>query len=153
MGLLWILSFPYAAKDVFTSENALRGDYLESQFKKDPRINKIFDTFRDQVEALQSPQEIKNYIQKQMQLRSETHTQKLNSIDGGLNIYSYFRTKDGPGKECNALAVPLSYKPGLVYLLTFVEMMYQIEPKWQSKDLLILFYEDSDYSFAVEEFL
>ena len=38
-------------------------------------------------------------------------------------------------------------------MLTFVEMMYELEPKWQSKDLLMLFYEDSDYSFAVEEFL
>jgi hypothetical protein len=77
----------------------------------------------------------------------------LNSIDGGMNIYSYFRSKDGTGKECNALAVPLSYKPGLVYMLTFVELLYEIEPKWQSKDLMVLFYEDSDYSFAVEEFL
>lgn len=70
-----------------------------------------------------------------------------------MNIYSYFRTKDGPGQECNALAVPMSYKPGLVYMLTFVELLSDIEPKWQSKDLMVLFYEDSDYSFAVEEFL
>ena len=38
-------------------------------------------------------------------------------------------------------------------MLTFIELMNQLEPKWQSKDLLILFYEDSDYSLAVKEFL
>lgn len=27
------------------------------------------------------------------------------------------------------------------------------EPKWQSKDLMFLFYEDSNYSLAVDEFL
>jgi len=63
------------------------------------------------------------------------------------------RTKDGPGQECNTIALPLSHKPGLVYMLTFVELMSTLEPKWQSKDLLFLFYEDSDYSFAVQEFL
>jgi len=31
--------------------------------------------------------------------------------------------------------------------------MHELEPKWQSKDLMVLFYEDSDYAFAVKEFL
>ena len=31
--------------------------------------------------------------------------------------------------------------------------MILTEPKWQSKDLLILFYEETDYAFAVREFL
>lgn len=38
-------------------------------------------------------------------------------------------------------------------MLTFIELMTEMEPKWQSKDLVVLFYEDSDYSFAVQEFL
>lgn len=38
-------------------------------------------------------------------------------------------------------------------MLSFIELMSDLEPKWQSKDLLVLFYEDSDYSFAVQEFL
>ena len=77
----------------------------------------------------------------------------MTQIEGGSNIYSYLRTKDGAGKECNAIAVPVGHKPGLVYLLTFVELMSSVQPNWQSKDLLLLFYEESDYSFAVEEFL
>lgn len=32
VGVLWILSFPYMARNVFTSENALRGDRLATQF-------------------------------------------------------------------------------------------------------------------------
>ena len=47
----------------------------------------------------------------------------------------------------------MGHKPGIVYLLTFVELMSSVQPNWQSKDLLLLFYEESDYSFAVEEFL
>ena len=77
----------------------------------------------------------------------------LTSISNGINVYSYVRTKDGPGNECLALAVPLNLKAGLTYLLTFVDLMHEMEPKWQSKDLLILFYEESDYAFAVKEFL
>lgn len=51
------------------------------------------------------------------------------------------------------LAAPLSYKAGLAYLLTFVELMVKEQPDWQSKDLIVLLYEESDYSYAVKEFL
>ena len=77
----------------------------------------------------------------------------MTSIENGHNIYSYVRSKDGPGKECLALAVPLNEKAGLTLMLTFIDLMVKNEPKWQSKDILILFYEQSDYSFAVKEFL
>jgi hypothetical protein len=30
VGVLWIISFPYTAQDVFTSEKALEGAFLES---------------------------------------------------------------------------------------------------------------------------
>jgi hypothetical protein len=33
------------------------------------------------------------------------------------------------------------------------ELMSSFEPNWLSKDLMLLFYEDSDYAFGVEEFL
>ena len=83
----------------------------------------------------------------------ETYEQTLNSVKDGHNIYSYIRSKDGPGQECLALAVPLNQKPGLAHILTFLDLMVLSEPKWQSKDLLILFYEETDYAFAVKEFL
>lgn len=90
---------------------------------------------------------------EELSKRSETHLQPLSTIPGAHNIYSYLRTKDGPGQECLALAVPLNQKAGLTFMLTFIDLMYEIEPKWQSKDLLILFYEETDYALAVKEFL
>jgi hypothetical protein len=30
IGILWIFSFPYIARNVFTSENALKGSFLET---------------------------------------------------------------------------------------------------------------------------
>jgi hypothetical protein len=35
VGILWIISFPFMARKVFTSENALNGDYIQSNFEKD----------------------------------------------------------------------------------------------------------------------
>jgi hypothetical protein len=31
--------------------------------------------------------------------------------------------------------------------------MLKHAPNWQAKDLIVLFYEDTDYSFGVKEFL
>lgn len=62
VGLLWIISYPYAGQDVFTSENALRGDYLVSQFKTSPRIMKIFNSFKDSIESLEGLDEVKRYV-------------------------------------------------------------------------------------------
>lgn len=38
-------------------------------------------------------------------------------------------------------------------MLTFADLMLETEPKWLSKDLILLFYEGTDYSLAVKEFL
>jgi hypothetical protein len=46
VGMLWLISFPYSAEDVFTSENALKGDFVVSQFRDNPRTMAIFDTFK-----------------------------------------------------------------------------------------------------------
>ena len=32
VGILWLASFPYTSRNVFTSENALNGEYLETNF-------------------------------------------------------------------------------------------------------------------------
>jgi hypothetical protein len=49
--------------------------------------------------------------------------------------------------------MPLNHKASVVTGLTFIETWIRREPKWQSRDLLILFYEDLDYSLSVKEFL
>ena len=72
---------------------------------------------------------------------------------GSSNIYSYTRSKDGYGQECIVLAAPLDYEPSIVYLLTFVELMATQKPDWQSKDILVLFYPQSEYASSVREFL
>jgi hypothetical protein len=35
IGVLWLLSFPYISRNVFTSENALNGEFVETQFNLD----------------------------------------------------------------------------------------------------------------------
>lgn len=35
LGILWILSFPYLARNVFTSENAFNGEFLKTTFGQD----------------------------------------------------------------------------------------------------------------------
>jgi hypothetical protein len=49
--------------------------------------------------------------------------------------------------------MPLNYKASVVNGLTFVETWIRRQPRWQSKDLLILFYEEMDYALGVREFL
>ena len=63
------------------------------------------------------------------------------------------RSKDGFGGECNLISAPLNYRASITYLLTFVSMMEQTQPEWLSRDLVVLFYEQSDYQSAVKEFL
>lgn len=36
VGILWILSFPYMARNVFTSENALHASILKTKFGQEP---------------------------------------------------------------------------------------------------------------------
>lgn len=47
VGLLWILSFPYISRNVFTSENALNGEFLETQFNLDGGAYSSFKNLQD----------------------------------------------------------------------------------------------------------
>ena len=42
VGLIWLITFPYISRNVFTSENALNGEYLETQFNMDGNTYTIF---------------------------------------------------------------------------------------------------------------
>ena len=44
IGILWILSFPYLARKVFTSENALNAEFLSSFFESDSTSYSTFKT-------------------------------------------------------------------------------------------------------------
>ena len=37
--------------------------------------------------------------------------------------------------------------------MAFAETWLRKQPKWQAKDLIVLFYEELDYAFGVKEFL
>ena len=49
--------------------------------------------------------------------------------------------------------MPLNSKASVNVGLTFIETWISRQPEWQSKDLLVLFYEELDYSLGVREFL
>lgn len=49
--------------------------------------------------------------------------------------------------------MPVNHKASVAFGLTFVETWLRRQPKWQSKDLLVLFYEEMDYELGVREFL
>jgi hypothetical protein len=45
IGIIWIFSFPYMARKVFTSENALNSDNLISAFRDDHEIFAKYKSF------------------------------------------------------------------------------------------------------------
>ena len=51
IGVIWIFSFPYMAREVFTSENAFNGHYLKTQFDKQSTVQ-VFEKIKADVEQL-----------------------------------------------------------------------------------------------------
>ena len=154
IGVLWILSFPYISRNVFTSENALNGDFLDTTFNLDGTSYSVFKTIQDQIKsATDSSKHHRDFILQRLGQQAEVYIQELKSKKQKSNLYAYIRSPFGYGNECNLLAMPLNHKASVVTGLTFIETWIRREPKWQSKDLLILFYEDLDYSLSVREFL
>ena len=51
------------------------------------------------------------------------------------------------------LLTPLDYKPSVVYALAYFEIMAKRRPDWLSKDVLFLFYPESEYATSVRTFL
>lgn len=46
IGFVWILSFPYMANEVFTSENAFNGEFLKSAWRHDKAIYPVFKDYK-----------------------------------------------------------------------------------------------------------
>lgn len=44
LGWLWLLTFPYISRNVFTSENALNGSYIQTTFGSDNSGFSIYKT-------------------------------------------------------------------------------------------------------------
>ena len=158
IGAAWLLSGPLYAKPVTTEENALAGRYLSSEFENDRSVTRSFHKFKHEIERIDTTKDPKghfNFVKAELGKRAEVYTQQLHSVGMAQkhNVYAYFRSKDGYGQECNFLAAPLEYKASIVYLMTFLETLSLRQPAWQSRDILVLFYPESDYSLSVKEFV
>jgi hypothetical protein len=52
VGFLWIISFPYIARDSFTSENAFKGEFLSTKFDHDAILIPAFNKFKNELAPL-----------------------------------------------------------------------------------------------------
>ena len=95
----------------------------------------------------------RDFIIERLGQKAEVYLQQLHSKKEKSNIYTYLRSPRGYGNECNLLAMPLNHNASVAIGLTFVLTWIRRRPEWQSRDLIVLFYEDLDYSLGVREFL
>ena len=49
--IVCILSGPWIAREVFTSENALNTNYLQAEFDRDPEVFETFDMHKNELEV------------------------------------------------------------------------------------------------------
>ena len=80
VGILWIFAFPHIAQDVFTSENALRGEFLSSTLKDSPKLLSTYDSIKKEMEPLNTLLDIKDFIKKHLSSRMETYMQPLATV-------------------------------------------------------------------------
>lgn len=154
VGILWLLSFPFISRNVFTSENALDGNFLETNFDIDGASYATFKVMQEAIKNLpESSKHHRDFIIERLGQKAEVYIQNLASKKDKSNIYTYIRSPRGYGNECNLLAMPLNHKASVVTGLAFVETWIRRQPKWQAKDLLVVFYEELDYALGVKEFL
>ena len=84
---------------------------------------------------------------------TEMYLHELSLKPSSYNVYLYLRSKQGYGNECTLFAFPLNYRASVAYALSFAEVWMKLRPNWQGKDLIILFYEETDYALSVKSFL
>jgi len=109
LGFLWLISFPYVAEEVFTSENALSGRIVDLTWGKDPKIHKKFAEYQKKLEHVDK-NDHSEYVVNELKQVAEVYRQPLNQMfphENKENIYSYLRSQEGYGLECNVIAVPL----------------------------------------------
>ncbi len=53
VGILWIFSGPWLAREVHTSENALRVTGIDTFFDNDAKLLETFDRIKDKVEGFE----------------------------------------------------------------------------------------------------
>ena len=120
VGLLWLISFPYMSRMVFTSENALNGRAMFTEFGKDASVYAIYKRIeRDLREYAEVKdlkirrQNMKKYIIGELSTKFEVHEQDK-------YVYTYLRAEGGYGNECNILTFPLNYEASVTVALAFL---------------------------------
>ena len=53
------------------------------------------------------------------------------------------RSQGGYGNECQIITFPLNYEASVSFGLLLIKLFEMYEPQWQSKDVIVLFYDDS----------
>ena len=102
MGTFWFFSGPWIAREVFTSENALRVSHMDTFLHKDKHALEAFKRIKEDVEGIQGKnrtQVLYDYIIKELSQTGEVYTQPVTTVGFGRfsNIYTYLRSKDGYG--------------------------------------------------------
>ena len=79
IGFLWIFSGPWISRRVFTSENALRVDNIDTEFNSGKAGFEIFEKYKTEIEAIpdvkNKTQVLYDYVLNQLsQLNSEVYS-------------------------------------------------------------------------------
>ena len=132
------------AQKVFTSENAIRAR-LDTTLGTDekefvPRMRQIANEVR------QNQDDLRKHIIHEL-------TDKFEIYEQENYLYSYIRSEGGYGNECSLITFPMDYTASVSLGLSFFDEWRRVNPRWLSKDLIILFYNEADYAKTVREFL
>ena len=100
IGLLWLISFPYMSRAVFTSENALRARIQATLGKSDSGIYPMFKRIQGDLKKIWNInppkdrwKEANKFILNELSPKYEIYSQEN-------YIYSYIRANGGYGNEC-----------------------------------------------------
>lgn len=98
---------------------------------------------------------LKDYVLKEL-------SDKFEVVSQDNYVYAYLRSGRGYGLECNIMSFPLNYEASISYGLSYMEAWKDQDSNWQSKDMIVLFYDDrnkksgligDNYARSVQEFL
>ena len=73
VGVLWVLAFPYMAQTSFTSENALEGSFMSSNFRSNKLLKPAYTKFKEDLDALNSEKDIHTYVRDVFKNRAEVY--------------------------------------------------------------------------------
>ena len=73
LGIMWILSFPYLSRDVFTSENALNGKFLSTTFGSDAQGFTVFKQLQEKMKLTDPRNGYRDLIIQRLGLVSEVY--------------------------------------------------------------------------------